>query len=471
MNSSDDSQTDELSSCDEDVIDCKNDSFSKNLKNNYEYSSRALTVGEIANLMLKSTEDICTIIKQPPVIVRNLANHFKWDMEQLLEVYYCKGQDKLFDEAGIANICRSKSNDKNFFPEARDCEICYETFWTSNVTYLGCNHYFCDDCWNDYLKSKIVDEGMAEAINCPGFKCQVLVDDDKVMRLLKDIAVICKYQQFITDSFVKYHKLIKWCPSPGCTNAVQVSSIESRAVYCKCEHSFCFRCMEDNHDPVKCEMLRIWRKNSKEEAENAKWISKNAKPCPGCGANIEKNGGCNNMYCIKCHRQFNWMQVNNDQKNFHLLTEKFTFYYERYLNHQQSMKLENKLYCVVYEKMEELQVLYDMSNYEVVFFKEAVDILCQCRQTLMYTYVFAFYLKSNNQAEIFSANQIDLQNATEILSGYLEREITDNDLKSLKRKIKGQSKYCEDRRLILLNHVHEGHDHDWWEFSEESLAY
>ena len=50
--------------------------------------------------------------------------------------------------------------------------------------------------------------------------------------------------------------------------------------------------------------------------------------------------------------------------------------------------------------MVELQQL-GMSWVEVQFMKKAVDILCQCRQTLMYTYAFAFYLKKNNQTQLF----------------------------------------------------------------------
>ena len=41
---------------------------------------------------------------------------------------------------------------------------------------------------------------------------------------------------------------------------------------------------------------------------------------------------------------------------------------------------------------------------QVQFLKKAVDILCQCRQTLMYTYVFAYYLKKNNQSVIFEVS-------------------------------------------------------------------
>ncbi len=44
---------------------------------------------------------------------------------------------------------------------------------------------------------------------------------------------------------------------------------------------------------------------------------------------------------------------------------------------------------------------HNMSWIEVQFLKKAVDVLCQCRQTLMFTYVFAFYLQKNNQSIIF----------------------------------------------------------------------
>jgi len=59
-----------------------------------------------------------------------------------------------------------------------------------------------------------------------------------------------------------------------------------------------------------------------------------------------------------------------------------------------------KLYAGVKERMEAMQQ-HNMSWIEVQFLKKAVDVLCQCRQTLMYTYVFAFYLQRNNQSIIF----------------------------------------------------------------------
>lgn len=104
------------------------------------------------------------------------------------------------------------------------------------------------------------------------------------------------------------------------------------------------------------------------------------------------------------------------------------------MNHLQSLKFEHKLYESVKVKMEEMQQ-HNMSWIEVQFLKKAVDVLCQCRQTLMYTYVFAYYLIKNNQSIIFEDNQRDLENATETLSEYLEREITGDNITVIKQKV------------------------------------
>lgn len=132
----------------------------------------------------------------------------------------------------------------------------------------------------------------------------------------------------------------------------------------------------------------------------------------------------------------------------------------------QSLKFEHKLYASVKEKMEEMQQ-HNMSWIEVQFLRKAVDVLCQCRQTLMYTYVFAYYLAKNNQSTIFEDNQRDLERAVEILSEYLERDITSENLADIKQKVQDKARYCDSRRLVLLDHVHEGYEKDWWKYTDK----
>lgn len=93
-------------------------------------------------------------------------------------------------------------------------------------------------------------------------------------------------------------------------------------------------------------------------------------------------------------------------------------------------------------------------------------------------------------------NQADLENATEVLSGYLERDISQDSLQDIKQKVQDKyrsvkeessslpaafmfvcswtltnllclSRYCESRRRVLLQHVHEGYEKDLWEYIED----
>ena len=63
-----------------------------------------------------------------------------------------------------------------------------------------------------------------------------------------------------------------------------------------------------------------------------------------------------------------------------------------------------QLYEMAHSKMQEMQQM-SVSWIEAQFLKRAVDILCQCRQTLMYSYCFAFYLKKNNHTLIFEVGR------------------------------------------------------------------
>jgi ariadne-1 len=46
---------------------------------------------------------------------------------------------------------------------------------------LECGHRFCKLCWGEYLKTKIMDEGMGLTISCAAHNCDILVDDNTVM--------------------------------------------------------------------------------------------------------------------------------------------------------------------------------------------------------------------------------------------------------------------------------------------------
>ncbi|XP_033212517.1 E3 ubiquitin-protein ligase arih1l-like [Belonocnema kinseyi] len=453
-----------------------------------------LSTEQTVQHMVNSIREVNTVVGIPVTTARILLNHFKWDKEKLMERFYDGNQEKLFENARVINPfkhgptgdqpsqCSSKRCTSK--TEKEQCEICFSTLTKHMMTGLECGHRFCIDCWDEYLTTKIMEEGVGQTISCAAHDCSILVDDASVMQLLKHRKVKLKYQLLITNSFVECNRLLTWCPAPDCSNAIKVQYPGFQSVTCRCGHTFCFSCGLNWHDPVKCDLLRNWIKKCVDDSETYNWISANTKDCPKCKAVIEKNGGCNRMLCTNgsCRQDFCWVclkfwnthtgnayncnRYDGDNQELkeksRIFLERYLFYYSRYMNHMQSLKFEHKLYASVRQKMDEMQE-HSMAWIEVQFLNKAVDILCLCRQTLMYTYVFPYYLKKNNQTVIFENNQQDLERATECLSEYLERDITSENHIDIKQKVQDKYKYCASRREALLNHVHEGYEENWWD--------
>ncbi|XP_074650298.1 E3 ubiquitin-protein ligase arih1-like [Tubulanus polymorphus] len=457
-----------------------------------------LTPEEIVQHMVDCIKEVNQIVEIPATTTRILLNHFRWDKEKLMERYWDGDQDKLFAEAHVISPYKKcKGSTKKLRTASASsiqetmCEICYLNYSVSLMTGLECGHKFCTHCWAEYLTTKIMHEGMGQTISCAAHGCDILVDDATVMKLITESKVKLKYQHFITNSFVECNRLMRWCPAPDCGNAIKVAYYDAKPVTCLCGYTFCFSCGENWHDPVKCRWLKKWIKKCDDDSETSNWIAANTKECPKCHVTIEKDGGCNHMVCKNqhCKADFCWVclgpwephgsswyncnrydedeakKARDAQEKSRSALQRYLFYCNRYLNHMQSLKFEHKLYASVKTKMEEMQQ-HNMSWIEVQFLKKAVDVLCLCRQTLMYTYVFAFFLRKNNQSIIFEENQRDLECATEQLSEYLERDITSDILVDIKQKVQDKYRYCESRRTVLLNHVHEGYEKDIWEYHD-----
>jgi ariadne-1 len=129
--------------------------------------------------------------------------------------------------------------------------------------------------------------------------------------------------------------------------------------------------------------------------------------------------------------------------------ERYLHYYNRYANHEQSAKLDKDLYLRTEKKMTNLQTMSGMSWIEVQFLEQASQTLQQCRQTLKWTYAFAFYLQRENLAHIFEDNQKDLEMAVENLSEMFEKPT--HELSGLKVDMINKTAYCHKRRIILLS--------------------
>ena len=419
-----------------------------------EEKNDVLTTGQVVEFLFKELKEVQNIIQIPMTSVRVLLNHFKWDKQKLYERYYTDDcPEKIFKEANV--LSPSKIEElaaKTKFSSSPDCEICFLPVPESSKTGLECGHLFCTDCWTEYLTTKIVQDGISLSIQCPSNDCQVLVNDAAVLQLLKNSEHATKYQILITNNLVECNHLLRWCPAPNCNNAMYVSNGGMQQVKCTCGYSYCYSCSDEWHGPVTCEVLKKWAKKCEDDSETINWINANTKDCPKCNNPIEKNGGCNHMTCRKqsCGHSFCWICLkpwrshgacnnynadkNESKETSRSWLKKYLFYYERYKAQTESRKLESNLFTVMDQKAEEMKLL-GMASMDTKYLHEAVDTLCESRRVLMNTYIFAYYLSKSNHSEIFEENQRDLETATELLSEYMEREISDDNLHDIKEKV------------------------------------
>ncbi|KAF8366390.1 hypothetical protein PRIPAC_84219 [Pristionchus pacificus] len=414
-----------------------------------------LTRDELQQEMNDMIKEATEIVEISPGAIRILLNHYKWNMENLLEKFYeCSNLDTFLQRARV-NPDPAKLGDGKERRKA-ECDICCRSSWTAHPSSSVSTR--TASCWH----------------------FMTLTGKNNVVKKA--------FSRLTLNNFVESNRKLRWCPGTGCEMAVKVTSDQTRAVECTCKCRFCFECGKEWHEPMDCALLRKWLQKCVDDSETSNWISANTKDCPKCHTTIEKNGGCNHMTCKSpaCTYEFCWIcmgdwKAHKDAyncsryvesgtvKDSRAALEKYLHYYNRYMNHQNSLKLENKLYDSVRAKMDLMQRVSTMSWVEVQFLLKAVDVLSECRRTLMFAYAFAYYVKQGNELFIFEDNQRDLEIATEQLSGFLEQDLdqilqTEN-MVTLKQKVQDKYRYVEHRRNVLLNHCTEGAERDAWQFN------
>lgn len=271
---------------------------------------------------------------------------------------------------------------------------------------------------------------------------------------------------------------MKWCPSAGCDNAVCLEAYFHEqlreSIRCSCRSYFCFECHENSHDPVPCQMLKEWAAVKADDLEAQEWILRNTKPCPGCKINIEKQGGCMHMTCRQCRRQFCWVCMalwggsHNCGNNPIVPPVEGTKYLRRFATYNakhETMKQAYNLDVINYKHMMALdnEIELDSQWIKAEFVANAIEILLQCRRTLMHSYIFSYFMTTmDNQMYMFEENLIYLERYTEQLSKTLEVNVTKNTIETCKKIIIDGTDLCIKHRRQLLDHIKEGYEENCW---------
>merc|ERR1712137_271873 len=412
----------------------------------------------------KEIQEVAEILSVRESAAISLLKHFKWSREQLMASYFDDPQRAL-EVAGVpldavdplpagasplVEISDSPpAGDAKLEMEEEECTICSLDVTSDEMyTLKSCGHSFCEDCWSTYLSLQI-NEGQS-FIKCAHMDCKALISEEEV-RALVSPEIYQKYCTFFMHSFVNNNANIKWCPAPGCGNAVTSDMVNGKTVTCRCLYRFCFRCSEEAHQPASCAHVRMWKKKCQDESETNNWIAANTQDCPKCGLPTEKNGGCNHMTCRQCKHEYCWVcskdwkghndfyscnrfsktkeEKKSSKKNsrkereqqrleMRKALQRYLHYQSRFDNHARSSELEatQEKALKVMQKMEETEA----TGAEVYFIQQATEKLREARSVLKYSYVLRYYMEDENtRSALLEYLQEDLEKSAERLSELL----------------------------------------------------
>ena len=75
------------------------------------------------------------------------------------------------------------------------------------------------------------------------------------------------------------HLQLKWCPNKSCGSAVLYKSGGAGIVQCSCGDKFCFGCLNEQHAPSTCDMVKQWREGAGDEKDSERYMKLQTKIC------------------------------------------------------------------------------------------------------------------------------------------------------------------------------------------------
>ncbi|KAH7009789.1 hypothetical protein EDB80DRAFT_641965 [Ilyonectria destructans] len=166
-----------------------------------------------------------------------------------------------------------------------------------------CTHEMdvCSSCLQKYLASQVHQRGRSccEKVACPSFECNRVLTFDEI-RLYADQDTFARYDTHLALQFLSGCSNFRWCLQPGCSNGeIYENRSTNPCVSCtKCNFKMCFNHQTPWHKSYTCDQLDALCSESDDHYTKTRdWLLQHTKPCPGCNAPVEKNGGCAHMTC------------------------------------------------------------------------------------------------------------------------------------------------------------------------------
>ena len=375
---------------------------------------------------------------------------FNWSYEKLSENWFNDVEgNKVKSGICLSPLLKKKLESEGVESNGENCLICYEEK-NENFECLSCGHMFCGECWKEYLTEKCTDFYTAMTTKCPQSGCTNIVYERIFKKFITDTEAKKKFEKALNKNYTDSNLDIKQCPNPKCEIFIKSFDHIAKDVECLCGTTFCFKCYKNSHRPCTCFMFDKWEKKCSSDTADDKWMKANCKECPHCHQKIEKSQGCNYMLCDKraggCGKAFcyvcevDWAKHSQDHFNCNKYTEqvkqkeneanklkialkRYSFYFDRYMNYFQAVKLsQTKLRVALDEKINILVMVKHLPRAEMKFIDDALNTVIKGKRCLKNTYIFGYYLKDNKAKEFFEFSQGLLERNADNLHQLIEQD-------------------------------------------------
>lgn len=213
------------------------------------------------------------------------------------------------------------------------CDICFNEKYGKNcIKFKDCGHVYCDSCLTSYFDIHIKDGNM-KALTCPEPGCDSQAFPAQIKNLVSS-QDFERYEALLLQTTLDMMNDVIYCPRTFCQSPVVIEEGDVMGLCSVCHFSFCTYCKLAYHGVEPCKLKKAKLKEvcqqyqdgdsvtkrrleekygakvlreTLENIESERWLASNSKACPGCGAAIEKQSGCNKMTCYKCKCYFCWL--------------------------------------------------------------------------------------------------------------------------------------------------------------------
>jgi ariadne-1 len=237
--------------------------------------------------MIRAFQDVTTA---PPHVAVGVLRACKYDLE-LSKSRWFEDSAALMRRAHVVMGPDPPPRPADWGDSAM-CELCYSDVTPEEMDALPCGHWFCLNCWKEYVHAHSKEKAALLSLSCMA-ECDHSMTDRLLGRCLEDSAEdLSRWKRWVAEEFASDDLATRSCPTDGCEFVCRYPKGVARDVICPNGHIFCFSCGQEGHAPATCRDARRWRKALSSDSMDIKLILSKCRPCPKCGVMIEKNQGC-----------------------------------------------------------------------------------------------------------------------------------------------------------------------------------